>query len=266
MRDDDTGKKTLSVPVIAGAIIGLVALGAVAAYVVQMANQSAPVNVVVLKADQSDFKAKADAEDAPDSSADKSSVYNMLDELNETKDEVEILSLKPSSPELPEVKIEDAPATEKVAEAPQDTATETAVVEEAKPADAKPVQPQDAVTKAPESAEDEMTAALNKAEPATRPITKEVIEAKAKSGPSMMVQLAAFRDAGKAQTVASVLTQKHKDRLQGLSLGVMQIDTGSSGVFWRVITEPLPNEDARGLCDALKRAGQDCILRKVDLP
>ena len=76
----------------------------------------------------------------------------------------------------------------------------------------------------------------------------------------MMVQLAAFRDAGSANCLSP--HAKHKDRLQGLSLGVMQIDTGSSGVFWRVITEPLPNEDARGLCDALKRAGQDCILRK----
>ena len=64
----------------------LVALGAVAAYMVQMANQSAPVNVVVLKADQSDFKAKVDSEETSDTNADKSSVYNMLDELNETKD------------------------------------------------------------------------------------------------------------------------------------------------------------------------------------
>ena len=266
MRDDDTGKKTLSVPVIAGAIVGLVALGALAAYMVQMANQSAPVNVVVLKADQSDFKAKADADEAADTNADKSSVYNMLDELNETKDEVEILSLKPSSPELPEVKIEEAPVKEEAAEAPQETVVQAETVEEVKPAETKPAEAKEVAPQAPESAADEMTAALDKAEPATRPITKEVIEAKAKAGPSMMVQLAAFRDAGKAQNVASVLTQKHKDRLQGLSLGVMQIDTGSSGVFWRVITEPLPNEDARGLCDALKRAGQDCILRKVDLP
>ena len=266
MRDDDTGKKTLSVPVIAGAIVGLVALGAVAAYMVQMANQSAPVNVVVLKADQSDFKAKADAEETSNTSADKSSVYNMLDELNETKDEVEILSLKPSSPELPEVKIEEVPVKEEEAEAPQETVVQAETAEEAKPADTQTVDVKEVAPQAPTSAADEMTAALDKAEPATRPITKEVIEAKAKAGPSMMVQLAAFRDAGKAQTVASVLTQKHKDRLQGLSLGVMQIDTGSSGVFWRVITEPLPNEDARGLCDALKRAGQDCILRKVDLP
>ena len=79
----------------------------------------------------------------------------------------------------------------------------------------------------------------------------------------MMVQLAAFRDQQKAEEVAALLTEKHKSRLQGLGLGIMPIETNNSGVFWRVITEALPSEDARNLCDELKRAGQDCIFRKV---
>ena len=111
-----------------------------------------------------------------------------------------------------------------------------------------------------------VTEAEQPAAPATRPAAPRIVKKDiVKDGPSMMVQLAAFRDQDKAQEIASLLTEKHAERLQGLTLGVMQIDTGSSGIFWRVITEALPNIDARSLCDSLKRAGQDCILRKANI-
>lgn len=78
-----------------------------------------------------------------------------------------------------------------------------------------------------------------------------------------MVQLAAFREQVKAEQAAALLSEKHKARLLSLQLGIMSVDTGSSGIFWRVITEPLPATDARNICTALKSAGQDCILRKI---
>ena len=83
--------------------------------------------------------------------------------------------------------------------------------------------------------------------------------------PPFMVQLAAFRDQMKAEQAAAILTEKHSERLLSLQLGIMSIDTGSSGIFWRVITEPLPSVDARMICDALQLAGQDCILRPVSV-
>ena len=93
-----------------------------------------------------------------------------------------------------------------------------------------------------------------------RIIKKPVVEAG--GDPVMMVQIAAFKDQAKAEEVAAVMSNKHKDRLMGLVLGVMPTDT-ANGVYWRVITEALPEPDARKICDSLKRSGQDCIIRKI---
>ena len=82
--------------------------------------------------------------------------------------------------------------------------------------------------------------------------------------PLYLVQLAAFRNADTAREQAAMLGGKHKSRLDGVELGTMKVDAGENGVFWRVVTEPLERTNADTLCAALKRAGQDCILRKFD--
>lgn len=84
--------------------------------------------------------------------------------------------------------------------------------------------------------------------------------------PLYLVQLAAFRNATTAREQAAMLFGKHQTRLGGTELGTMKVDAGENGIFWRVITEPLQRETADSLCSALKRAGQDCILRKFDQP
>ncbi len=84
--------------------------------------------------------------------------------------------------------------------------------------------------------------------------------------PLYLVQLAAFRNADTAREQAAMLGGKHVTRLGGVELGTMKVDAGENGIFWRVITEPLERNDADSLCSALKRAGQDCILRKFDKP
>ena len=50
--------------------------------------------------------------------------------------------------------------------------------------------------------------------------------------------------------------------MDGAELGTMKHDNGDDGVFWRVVSEQLPRVKADRICSALKRAGQDCILRK----
>ena len=104
----------------------------------------------------------------------------------------------------------------------------------------------------------DLTAALNApAMPAPRPKTT-------KPGQGvMMIQLAAFRKEEKAKTAAALLNQKHADRLQGYQLGVRSVKSTDGQLFWRVITEPLPKQDALSICDGLKRAGQDCIIRQT---
>ena len=55
-----------------------------------------------------------------------------------------------------------------------------------------------------------------------------------------MIQLAAFRDQNKALEIVGILTEKHKKRLESWQLETMRVDTGTNGVFHRVVSEPLP--------------------------
>ena len=256
MRDGDDTKKGLSPVVIAALVVAVGIAAAAGTYVTQIVSDNAPVNVVVLKSDVTDFKEKPDAPAEDKDAGTNSSVMTMLDELQANKEEIEVLSLKPDAPEMPEVTVagaDDDKAPKNDVSAGQDDA-QTDVASNTDRTEA---------SEAGAGANQAETAPEEEAKPIKRPIKPLVIENPVAKGPSMMVQLAAFRNQEKAEEVAALLTEKHRDRLQGLTLGIMQADTGASGVFWRVTTEPLPTEDARSLCDSLKRAGQDCIFRKV---
>ena len=95
-------------------------------------------------------------------------------------------------------------------------------------------------------------------------------EEKAKKGvvviegnePLYMIQLAAFRSAKKAAEMAKILGQKHKIRLKNVDLETMSVDTGSNGIFHRIVSIPLPRQEADNMCGILRRSGQDCFLRK----
>ena len=80
--------------------------------------------------------------------------------------------------------------------------------------------------------------------------------------PLYMIQLAAFRDAKKASEMARILSEKHKTRLNNVDLETMKVDTGSNGIFHRIVSIPLPRQDADKICGILRRSGQDCFLRK----
>lgn len=256
MREGDEAQTSFSPAVVIGLVVAVGIAAAIGTYVTQMVSDNASVDVVVLKSDVVDYKTKPEeAKAKPDAGA-QSSVMTMLDELNASKDDVEVLSLKPDAPEMPEVAIPSETETDE-----KDAVTEVATNQSETPKIAKPGATPD--KPAPKEEAEEKAANTEEAKPLKRPIKPLVIENPVAKGPSMMVQLAAFRNQEKAEQVAALLTEKHKDRLQGLTLGIMQADTGSSGIFWRVTTEPLPTEDARALCDNLKRAGQDCIFRKV---
>ena len=84
--------------------------------------------------------------------------------------------------------------------------------------------------------------------------------------PLYMIQLAAFRNAEKATEIGKILSQKHKSRLQAVDLETMSVDTGSNGIFYRIVSAPLPRPDADKICGVLRRSGQDCFLRKYTAP
>ena len=80
--------------------------------------------------------------------------------------------------------------------------------------------------------------------------------------PAFVIQLAAFRNAKKAEEIASLLSAKHGSRLDGIKLQTMRLDTGVNGIFFRVVSPPLSRARAGKACSNLRRAGQDCFLRK----
>ena len=84
--------------------------------------------------------------------------------------------------------------------------------------------------------------------------------------PTFVIQLAAFRNGQKAEEVASLLSAKHGSRLDGMKLQTMRLDSGANGIFFRVISPPLPRAEAETACNNLRRAGQDCFLRKFNSP
>ncbi|MDB4599460.1 SPOR domain-containing protein [Alphaproteobacteria bacterium] len=84
--------------------------------------------------------------------------------------------------------------------------------------------------------------------------------------PLYMIQLAAFRNVEKATEMAKILSQKHKSRLQDVDLETMSVDTGSNGIFYRIVSAPLPRPYVDKICGVLRRSGQDCFLRKYTAP
>ena len=89
---------------------------------------------------------------------------------------------------------------------------------------------------------------------------------KQSDGPVFVIQLAAFGNDDKAKEIASLLSEKHSSRLQGVRLQTMRLDTGSNGVFFRVVSAPMSRAEAENTCTKLRRAGQDCFLRKFVAP
>lgn len=233
-------------------------------------------NLVVLRADPTPFRVKP-AEGTQASVPNQDSTFmNLIDGTAEDNSQSEVISLSDPTPEPPPVPLPqaepaetDAPDTDEPDEAV--TADQTDQTDQpdqivtAKPATApqaddarKDNQSAAENTKvSPEDAPTDLTASLV---PPTAPKPR---PAGAKDRRDwMMVQLAAFREEDKARTAAALLNEKHKARLGGYSLGVSSVTSTDGQLFWRVITDALPKQDALSVCEELKRSGQDCILRQ----
>jgi hypothetical protein len=200
-----------------------------------------------------------------------SAVMSMI--ANNTKSDADVENLRPlsSEPELPPVTLaEEAPKT-----APEKETDNKTTINIAK------IDPKSTVSEIKTSTlkSDNETVSEEKAEnvkaptsliPTAKPEVKKKKSADVKpkktpntDDPLYRVQLAAFRNADKGTEVASLLTEKHRTRLNNTILETSKIETKDNGIFWRIVTEPLSRADADNLCTLLKRAGQDCILRKV---
>lgn len=260
--------------------IGLAAvcgLGAAAVIIPPMMFEPSS-DVALIKAEQGPFKLKPKDAGGVDIPHQDTTVMGMIGGLVEQQNDVEILRPPSAVPEMP-----PTPAGEETVQAapepvaPDPVAPETAVQAASQ---AWPQIPEDPVSQSstggrlaqadnstvveeagvPAATEDTATAM---AMPTSKPQPPRRVRVEG-DDPLYLVQLAAFREVATAREQAGLLNAKHRGRLAGAELGTMKSDSGGDGIFWRVVTEPLPRAEADQICASLKRAGQDCILRKFD--
>ena len=239
-------------------------------------------SLVVLRADDTPFRVKPAANSQAEIPNQDSTFMNLIDGSSEAHRNSEVISLADPPPEPPPVFVtkpkekiaqtvrENNPASEDANERSK-LLTQKAETDKKRFADKDStstggqsrtgsIQENIISTEVEQSKPEvvDLTAAMNSpAMPTPRPKVP-------KSGQiEMMVQLAAFRKEDKAKTAAALLNQKHADRLRGHQLDVRSIKSTDGQLFWRVITDPIPKEDALSICDGLKRAGQDCIIRQI---
>ena len=238
-------------------------------------------DIVYLQADETPFKVRPSEEGGQKIAHQNSRFMSYLDKGEAETEEKEILHLNEDLPEPPPVPIE--------AEKPADTAPAQADAQGLAAADTENPEKQSVmatplaqaqtdtppVTADKPDSTDNTSAANGQAEdkarhavPVKRPVELANIRKKnnnqAKPDASWrQIQIAAFQDQDKADTAAALLSQKHKARLNGYILSATIIQKADGGQFWRVMSEAMPAAEANAICDALKKAGQDCFLRKI---
>ena len=266
-------------------LIGFVAicgLGAAAIIIPPMLFAPA-VDVVLIKADPEPIKVKPADPGGAKIPHQETTVMGMIGGLAQSDENVEILRPPSVVPEMPPTKLPDAETADEPV-APESAAAPVGEITEengspdvsAPQAADQPVGESGTQTAAAQQSESQASgeqqvagtggeegqdAAIAVPTAKPKPPKRVAVEG---DDPLYLVQLAAFRDAAKAREQAGLLNGKHKNRLDGAELGTMKHDNGDDGVFWRVVSEPLPRVEADRICSALKRAGQDCILRKFD--
>lgn len=98
------------------------------------------------------------------------------------------------------------------------------------------------------------------AEPSA-PVAEKVAAAPASKG-AYVVQLLALRDEASAKAAWTKLTQKYRS-LRDHALDLEKADLGEKGVFYRVRAAGFASKSAATrFCGDLKKAGQDCMVRK----
>ena len=238
-------------------------------------------DIVYLQADETPFKVRPSEDGGQKIAHQNSRFMSYLDNGEAETEEKEILHLNEDLPEPPPVPIE--------VEKPVDTGPAQAGAQGLVSADSENKEKQSvmatplaqAQTEIPLVAAEKAKSTDNrpavngqsedKASPAVplrRPIELGSIQKRnnnqAKPDASWrQIQIAAFQEQDKADTAAALLSQKHKARLNGYVLSATIIQKADGGQFWRVMSEAMPAAEANAICNALKKAGQDCFLRKT---
>ena len=259
-----------------GILAGIVIMAGTATYfLLPLFLPTADRNVAIIKADPEPFKIQPADKGGKTVDHQNLMVVDILKGETARQEQAETLRPGAASPEPPALAVDtpDDTANPAPPAAGDPTASAPEKQDDKPKSDAAAV---DTASKTPPSAAEPPPKPV--APPSSVPAKKPAPPAKSASGitkrvvviegdaPLYMIQLAAFRDQNKALEIVGILTEKHKKRLESRQLETMRVDTGTNGVFHRVVSEPLPRDAADQLCAVLRRAGQDCFLRKYVPP
>jgi cell division septation protein DedD len=79
------------------------------------------------------------------------------------------------------------------------------------------------------------------------------------------VQVTSERSKNRAQSAFRALQAKYPNQLGGHQPIIRRADLGAAGIYYRALIGPFASaEKATKLCSALKAAGGNCIVQKMD--
>ena len=260
-------------------LTGLFIVAGIVAVLMIMTPLTGEGDVVYLQGDDTPYKVRPSEEGGQKIAHQDSRFMAFLDKGEDAGEEVEIVNLNDDLPEPPPIQLED----EKEADA--SAAVDLTKLSPKTDAPAKPIETEtvlatplidaneintDADSGAAETGQSTDSGIIAAPIPTPKPenpTPKQPAKEKKPINPDTpirQIQLAAFQSQNRADTAAALLSEKHKTRLKGYVLSANLITKADGGQFWRVMTGQIPATEAAAICDALKKAGQDCILRKAN--
>ncbi len=75
-----------------------------------------------------------------------------------------------------------------------------------------------------------------------------------------VIQLGAVRTQESASAEWTRLQAKYRAQLGGLSPEIQQVDLGARGIYWRIRGGSVSDAQGKQICEALKAAGQSCLV------
>ena len=260
-------------------LTGLFIVAGIVAVLMIMTPLTGEGDVVYLQGDDTPYKVRPSEEGGQKIAHQDSRFMAFLDKGEDAGEEVEIVNLNDDLPEPPPIQLEE----EKEADA--SAAVDLTKLSPKTDAPAKPIETEtvlatplidaneintDADSGAAETGQSTDSGIIAAPIPTPKPenpTPKQPAKEKKTINPDppiRQIQLAAFQSQNRADTAAALLSEKHKTRLKGYVLSANLITKADGGQFWRVMTGQIPATEAAAICDALKKAGQDCILRKAN--
>ena len=260
-------------------LTGLFIVAGIVAVLMIMTPLTGEGDVVYLQGDDTPYKVRPSEEGGQKIAHQDSRFMAFLDKGEDAGEEVEIVNLNDDLPEPPPIQLEE----EKEADA--SAAVDLTKLSPKTDAPAKPIETETVLAtplidaneintdadrgaaKTGQTTDPDIIAAPVPTPKPENPTPKQPAKEKKPINPDTpirQIQLAAFQSQNRADTAAALLSEKHKTRLKGYVLSANLITKADGGQFWRVMTGQIPATEAAAICDALKKAGQDCILRKAN--